>query len=235
MWGIDSWGMMIWGGATPVPLLGPVGLLLMAMSFLVGGYMMQDRRRLGRFSAVGATVLIVMPLAAVATITLPNVFTNGSVADADEVNANFDTLATAVNYRTITRATGLGPQDAIDSGVIVSRTLEVMKDRADTALRIGYTDNFRAFRSGGLATGCSWEIRVDGSTCPSGALRYDYYVSPGSTNIHRQGSVVGCCEGLGAGGHTIQIVVTNTLAGPTSDCHTGFNASRWVIEAEEVF
>ena len=61
----------------------PLGLLLMATSFLVGGYMMQDRRRLGWFSTVGATVLMVMPLAAVATITLPNVFTNGSVADAD--------------------------------------------------------------------------------------------------------------------------------------------------------
>lgn len=235
MWGSETWGTMLWGGAPAVPLLGPAGLLLMATSFLIGGYMMQDRRRLNWFSTLGAIALMGMPLAAVATVTLPNVFANGQVADADDVNANFDVLTTAVNYRAIARATGLGPSDGTDSGVVAGRTLAVVKDRADTALRFGYTDNFRAFNGGGPAAGCSWEIRVDGASCPGGALVYDYYVSPGSTNVHRQGTVIGYCEGLGVGPHSIDVVVSNTLAGSPSDCFTGYNSSRWVIESEEVF
>jgi hypothetical protein len=37
--------------------------------------------------------LVIVPLVAVAAVTLPFTFTNGTVADADEVNANFNALA----------------------------------------------------------------------------------------------------------------------------------------------
>jgi hypothetical protein len=204
---------MILGGAPAVPLLGPFGLVVLAASFLLGGFLMQGRRRLSWFSTVGAIGLMVVPMAALATVTLPNVFVNGQIGDADEVNANFDTLTTTVNYRTIARATALGPFDTTDSGVIASRVLVVVKDQSDTALRIGYTDKFRVFEGGGTPVGCTWEVPANGASCPGGALAYGYFVAPGSTGIHRQGSVVGYCEGLAAGPHTLQVYLDNTLVG----------------------
>lgn len=222
-----------------VPLLGPIGLVAMVAmvaSFLMGGFILNDPRRTSRFSTLVATALIVFPMAAIATVSVPYSFNNGEIANATEVNANFDVLTEAVNHRTIPRATGLGPADGIDAGVIVSRTLSVNKDRADTALRIGYTDNFRVWQPSGAPGACRWQVLVDGASCPGGALVYDRYIgSPGGTNVHAQAHVVGYCEGLAAGPHTIEVEVTNTLAGAPADCYTGYSASRWVIESEEVF
>jgi len=236
MWGSEDWGTMLWGGAPAVPLLGPIGIGLLIGSFLLGGYLMQSRRRIGWFSTFGTLSLILIPVAAVATVTLPNVFSNGQVADADQVNANFDTLVTAVNYRTIARATGLGPADDLDSGAIASRVLAVTKDRADTALRIEYTDNLRAYSFGGLQGGCRWEVRVDGASCPGGSLIYDFWTNANTTQVYYQNSVVGFCEGLAVGPHSVQVYVDNmSLPGGPGNCYTGFSSSRWVLESEEVF
>ena len=56
-------------------------------------------RRIGLFSGiVMGTLTLAIPLAAVASpITGLNVFSNGTTADANEVNANFDAVETAVN------------------------------------------------------------------------------------------------------------------------------------------
>ena len=57
-------------------------------------------RRTRRAGALTVTTLAVGALAMVALadpIVLPNTFQNGTVADADEVNANFDELTNAVN------------------------------------------------------------------------------------------------------------------------------------------
>jgi hypothetical protein len=46
----------------------------------------------------GLLVLLAIPLVVVAgTVSVPNTFVNGEVADADEVNANFSTVTDAVN------------------------------------------------------------------------------------------------------------------------------------------
>jgi hypothetical protein len=54
-----------------------------------------------RRTALGLPVLLVLlavPLVVVAgTVSVPNTFVNGAVADADDVNANFDSVETAVN------------------------------------------------------------------------------------------------------------------------------------------
>ena len=65
------------------------------------------RQRLGRaLSSLWArrllvTALLAIPLATwAATLTVPYVFTNGTIADANEVNANFTTLADAMTLHT---------------------------------------------------------------------------------------------------------------------------------------
>jgi len=142
--------------------------------------------------------------------------------------------------RRIAHASGFHQVDLIDVGQIVTRVLSVNKRQASTALRIGYTDNLRVL---GYDKSCTWEIRVDGQSCPSGSLKYAVYQALAiaeSSYMYRPNHVVGYCSGLAAGSHEIQIWVEQTVdqnpGAPTysgSDCYTGWN-STWMLEAEEV-
>jgi hypothetical protein len=87
---------MIWSGAM-VPTMGPIGWL--TLGTLIGIFAMSRRCA---FPAAGMTVALVavatVPLAAVAAqIVLPYSFSNGTVADAIQVNDNFATLEVESN------------------------------------------------------------------------------------------------------------------------------------------
>jgi len=138
--------------------------------------------------------------------------------------------------RTMAYATGNGPMDNTDVGQIKSRVLRFTKAKTNTKIRISYTDNLRIV---GTTKACRWEIRVDGRSCPNQTLIYDVHVQ--SVQTLRVSTVVGYCSGVAAGSHTIGIWVGNSPNDPGSahsytgsDCHTGWNNSTWVIEAEEV-
>ncbi|MBU1366371.1 MAG: hypothetical protein KJ711_00975, partial [Candidatus Omnitrophica bacterium] len=133
--------------------------------------------------------------------------------------------------RAIARATGLGPNDGTDTGQIVSRVLSFTKTQADTAIRVGYTDNMRVYPA---YKGGRWEIRVDGVAPPGGALIYDIY-NRTSVNPHHSRTWVGYVEGLGVGTYQIQIWVGPSPGYSGVDNYTGWNNSRWTIEAEEVY
>jgi hypothetical protein len=82
---------MIWGGSAAVPIA-PVGMLLaLSASFLAGGWLLQPGRRVRRGRLVAA-LLVALPISMTA-FTLPHTFANGTIADANQVNANFDALA----------------------------------------------------------------------------------------------------------------------------------------------
>lgn len=141
--------------------------------------------------------------------------------------------------RTVARATGLGPNDDTDDGRLMSRTLVFEKKRDDTAVRVAYTDNFRVLgASSGSRTG-RWEIRANGAAPPGGAVYFDFYtwMSISATrNSHRSGTLIGYLEGLPAGSHSIEIWVGPTPGGyAAGDLYTGWNSTRWTLEAEEVF
>ena len=95
MWGSESWGEMTWGGVA-VPSL-PLGMLILLLAgcFLAGGYFLRPERR-NRRSYLVAALLVAIPLS-VGAVTLPHVFVNGSIADANEVNANFAAITTALD------------------------------------------------------------------------------------------------------------------------------------------
>ena len=96
MWS-QNWGEMIWGVGTAVPGLSPISLLLVGV-LLIGVATIFLHRRQSALTAGLFAVFVVIPLSAWAgSVALPNTFTNGTVADADEVNANFQALAVAVN------------------------------------------------------------------------------------------------------------------------------------------
>lgn len=98
MWGSEHWGAMVWGGVE-VPTL-PFGMLLLLMvcCFLAGGYFLRPGRR-GRRNYLAAALVVALPLS-VAAVTLPYTFQNGTLADANEVNANFAALASASDVET---------------------------------------------------------------------------------------------------------------------------------------
>ncbi len=97
MWGTENWSEMIWSGlvVTPVPSLHWSMLIVMALCFLAGGYFLNPMHRT-RHNLLVFAVLLSIPATTVA-ITLPHAFVNGTIADADEVNANFGALETAIN------------------------------------------------------------------------------------------------------------------------------------------
>jgi hypothetical protein len=93
MWG-QNWGQLVWGKAAAVPVLGWWGALLLGAVLGVLGvrFLRKVPPRTAAWFVMALALLI--PLAAAAN--LPFTFTNGTVADANQVNANF----AAVNVTT---------------------------------------------------------------------------------------------------------------------------------------
>ena len=96
-WGED-WGTMVWGsGVAPVPGLEGVGLGALVLALVLAGAFMARRR----FHGIRVPLLLVVaaiPLAVAAgTVAVPHNFIDGTPALADQVNANFDAVETAVN------------------------------------------------------------------------------------------------------------------------------------------
>ena len=99
-WGYEVWGTMVWGQAGSGPSVpGVQGFGLIALALGLSATAAWRLRRRG--TALGLPVLLVLiaiPLVVVAgTVSVPNTFVNGEIADADEVNENFDAVETAVN------------------------------------------------------------------------------------------------------------------------------------------
>jgi hypothetical protein len=148
--------------------------------------------------------------------------------------------------RKIARSHGNGPNDQTTGGAIASRLLQYTKTQDATGTRITWQDNLRCY---GAAVSCEWEIKVDGASCAKpGPLVYDMYNDSAGTaqtiNIHRPQEVVGTCFGITAGPHTIQVYVKAPASNPADGGAgatnpgipwTGWNASYWSLEVEEVY
>ena len=93
MWS-EMWGTMVWGSVS-VPLLGPLGLLVLG-ALLGTTATVLGRTRPWVARAAASLGIVVVPLVAIAA-SVPNTFVNGTVADADEVNANFSALVGSVS------------------------------------------------------------------------------------------------------------------------------------------
>ena len=97
MW-LQNWGEFFWEGLTvPVPSIGFFGIsILVAAIMVIGVGLQRGQAKWARWML--CAVVVVIPLAAYAgAVVMPNTFANGTVADANEVNANFDTLVVESN------------------------------------------------------------------------------------------------------------------------------------------
>ena len=94
-WGDESWGSLIWGGAASVPGLGALELTLLAAG-LAATAAWTLRKRRPALGLMLTLVLLAIPLAVGAgSVSVLNNFVNGTTADADQVNENFDAVETA--------------------------------------------------------------------------------------------------------------------------------------------
>ena len=127
-WGSENWGELVWGNAAAVPLLPGVWLIGLLMGLLITGGFHVARGRRGapaRSLAIGRgsifVAVLLLPVSVVASsVEVPNLFVNGTIADADQVNANFVAVEDAVNdndarLTAVEAAPGVRAYAAVDS------------------------------------------------------------------------------------------------------------------------
>ena len=133
--------------------------------------------------------------------------------------------------RNLAYVSGFNNNDPRDLGFVTGRELTINKLNESSKIRLSYTDNFRVFPAG---KACTWEIMIDGISCPSQPLKYSFYHAGAGVNEHSSSNVVGYCEGIPAGVHTVSVYVSPTVEHNVSaDCFTGWNSS-WMVESEEI-
>ena len=97
-WG-ENWGTLTWGAAiAAVPTMGKLGVLVLALG--LGGLaarFIQRGRATTDLLVIGLVLPMGSPVATAQTVSVPNTLTNGSVAEADLLNANFTELEFGVN------------------------------------------------------------------------------------------------------------------------------------------
>jgi len=100
MWGAN-WGEMVWGGLVSVPVLGPLALGVLAATLAaIAGRVLRSSPRAAHHARLGSLAVVVIGLGIALTahaVTLPFTFTNGTVADAVEVNGNLQALSDAID------------------------------------------------------------------------------------------------------------------------------------------
>lgn len=216
-WG-ENWGAMVWGAAAPaaVPMMDGLGLgllVLVLIGLAIRG--LRSRATLGLMvlaSFVGTADL------AEAQVTIPNTFTNGEVAEAAEVNANFTALADALDVTVPNSFANSGIADANQ----VNSNFEALKTAVDTftndmAAATSATDT--AFSNGsaqGVAAGvASVDITSDNlAVCTTAGGTYDAGADSCSVDITTDNAAAGSAACTQAGG---------TWDAGTSTCTAAYN------------
>ena len=108
-WGED-WGTLTWGAAiAAVPTMGWLGGALL-VGLLVGAGMRRKGGRAG--AALGLLLAFAYAPVAEAQVSVPNTLSNGSVAEADAMNENFEALRNAVGVTVPNNFVNGTPADA---------------------------------------------------------------------------------------------------------------------------
>ena len=232
-WG-ENWGEMVWGAAAPaaVPSIDGIGLGLLAL-VLIGLAIrgLRSRATLGLMvlaSFVGAADL------AEAQVTIPNTFTNGEVADAGEVNANFSALANALDVTVPSSFANSGIADANQ----VNSNFDVLKTAVDTFtndLAAATSATETAFTNGSIQGVASVDITTDNAAvCTTAGGTYDAGTDSCSVDITTDNAAAEAVAAAAArsaactqaGGSFFQASTTCT---PPYDCFIGGFCSEVAI------
>lgn len=160
-------------------------------------------------------------------VSIPNTFVNGNVADANEVNANFDAVAGEINDNDarldlLEQDIVLEPLQAFYYNIFDTNTQGYQSDAwtplaytqfsfekgaEDSNVKITWTDTARSSYGS-----CSWHLTVDDQACsPAPLLRVAYGSS--AVDVHSSSSIIQVCSGLSAGTHSLQVYVNRSNNG----------------------
>jgi hypothetical protein len=188
MWGL-SWDQMVWGQgqAAAVPAAGFWGSMLLAVALGAWGVRRLSAPRPRLIGTIALGLALLMPISARA---LPFTFTNGTVADATQVNANFAAVVAnqglaptaSSNLIDLTQSggcprsssgttlgnavgsNGTGSAFSIASGqTLVLTTLSVQFMAGASSANHGISAQFWRFNSGGGGPFESATINLDGA------------------------------------------------------------------------
>jgi len=207
-WGED-WGTMIWGQAMAVPAMGKLGVLVLALG--LGGLaarVIKRSRSAASLLVISLVLPMLSPVANAQTVSVPNTLTNGSVADATAMNANFEAVQTGVNLAlTSADVTGLtqftnGTTADADE---VNANFTAVVDGVNTALANRATDCAGAGGTWNAGTSTctpasSYNCFV-GGFCARAAMEYPP-AATGYTNVY-EGDTPGAGAALAAGCNNI--------------------------------
>ncbi|MDC1295600.1 hypothetical protein N8077_04625 [Myxococcota bacterium] len=223
-WG-ENWGVMVWGAApSAVPSIDGLGLgllLLVLIGLAIRG--LRSRATLGLMvlaSFVGAADL------AEAQVTIPNTFTNGEVADAGEVNANFSALADALDVTVPNSFANSGIADANQ----VNSNFDVLKTAVDTFtndLAAATSATETAFTNGSIQGVASVDITTDNAAvCTTAGGTYDAGTDSCSVDIttdNAAAEAVAAAEAAAAAGSAACTQAGGTWDAGTSTCTPAYN------------
>lgn len=129
----------------------------------------------------------------------------------------------------------------VQENTVPGRTFKFKKLQADTRMKFTYVDVGQVRGNNFM---CNWEVRINGKSCPSGAISGSLSTGPGSDNDHTSIFVSGFCDDLPVGEHTMSIFVSRTSTAAT--CTTGWQkpelrnqnprdeGAHYLLEAEEL-
>ena len=117
--------------------------------------------------------------------------------------------------------------DGRDSGVVTGRSLKFDKRMDTSQLRLTWATNLRvrAHNSKGGAY-CHWELQIDGKSCAKPSKIGVSMHSQNDDNDHIPAEVVGWCQGIARGPHTITVLVVR--GNSNSDCYTGWSSNDYM-------
>ena len=117
--------------------------------------------------------------------------------------------------------------DGRDSGVVTGRSLKFDKRTDTSQLRLTWATNLRVRphnNKGGAY--CSWELQIDGKSCAKPSKIGVSMHSQNDDNDHIPAEVVGWCQGIARGPHTITVLVVR--GNSNSDCYTGWSSNDYM-------
>ena len=212
-WG-ENWGVMVWGAApSAVPSIDGLGLGLLAL-VLIGLAIRAVRSRATLGLMVLASFVGAADLAEAQGVTIPNTFTNGEVADAGEVNANFSALADALDVTVPNSFANSGIADANQ----VNSNFDVLKTAVDTFtndLAAATSATETAFTNGSIQGVASVDITTDNAAvCTTAGGTYDAGTDSCSVDITTDNAAAEAVAAAAAGSAAC------TQAGGTWDAGT---------------
>ena len=195
-WGSENWGSMVWGQSTAnVPLMGSFAQVIFFLLLLIIALFASRRWGLVR-SLPTLAVIAFLPLLVEADPIQLNVFQNGQVADAEDVNENFQTIANAIDASDCATASQLNLVETKIDSIQASGSCNQFdiavynQGKVDGANEVDITSDNDALcqNAGGIynanTNSCSVDITTDNATlCTNAGGVYEAFNNTCSVDI----------------------------------------------------